>query len=269
MTPLLLRSMLCNNATEARDAWMQWLNTVGDPGEHIRRDTSGLKRLLPALLTAINRNGISVEGVFLTILRSAYVREELRDKTYRQILSTVVARSRSAGVDVILLNGAALAHSVYPNPVLRHCHNIDLYCAATCTQQVATVLLNIGFQQAHDSAQTTEFRHASGLPAEVHQRLLGMGDINCKFATIHSRATILEIDKNRIRVLAPEDCLLQLCAHTLGKDDLPNPVVTCDAWLLIKREPELDWDLLRHRAEMLNLENNLEMLLAYLCKTLD
>ena len=245
---LLLRAMLGAGTSGARKAWEQWLGAVGDPVAHLRADTNGLRRLLPLLLAAVRRNGLSAERTFLTVLRSAHVREELRYRIYQLILAQVLAVIQAGEIEAILVNGAALAHSIYPEPLLRHCHNIDLYCNVAHIERMAELLTALGFRETARNGGCIAFEHGSGLPLELHQRLLGAEDTTRRFATVYERSRPIEIDGNPIRILSPEDSLLQICAHGPGEGGVPAPWLVCDAWMQIEQGPVLDRDFLRDGA---------------------
>jgi len=245
---LLLRAMLGAGPSGARKAWDQWLGAVGDPVAHLRADMNGLRRLLPLLLAAVRRNGLSVDRTFLTVLRSAHVREELRYRIYRRILAQVLAAMHAGKIEAILVNGAALAHSIYPEPMLRHCHNIDLYCNAAHMARMAELLRTLGFRETARNGGCIGFEHGSGLPLELHQRLLGADDATRQFAAVYEISQSFEIDGNPVRILSPEDSLLQICAHGPGEGGIPAPWLVCDAWMQLKRGAHLDPDLLREGA---------------------
>jgi hypothetical protein len=261
---LLLRTILGTSPATARDAWEQWLDAAGDPVAHLRQDTTGFRRLLPLLLTAIRRNDLSADSAFQTVLKSAYFREELRDRTYRRILAQVLSTLNTEGIEVILINGAALAHSVYPEPMLRHCHNIDLYCRADHVERVAALLPKLGYRETGRDTGFVGFEHDSGLPVELHRRLLGAYSATRTFAAVYEHTRSLVIDGNPVRILSPEDSLLQICGHGLDAGVAPHPCLACDAWMQIERGPEPDRDRLRERTDRFRLDNDLDRMLAYL-----
>ena len=90
---------------------MTWLEQRSDPTPELREDF--IKSLLPLLFGALRRNGVAVDEAFLTVLRTASLREELRAKTYRRICRDVFAAFSTAGIPAIVLKGVALADTVY------------------------------------------------------------------------------------------------------------------------------------------------------------
>ena len=261
---LLLGALLRADPAKARNDWYQWLDAVRDPVTHLRSDTSGLRRLSPLLLNAAKRNGLPIEGAFLTTLRSAYFREELRTRALRGILTPLLAALHAEKSRVILVNGVALAHSVYPDPVLRHCHDIDLYCSAFETEDVASLLIRLGYREAAVGAAHMSFTHASGLLVELHHRLLGLNDTGGTFAAVYARSRRLEIDGNPVHILAPENALIQICARGLAAGVAARPGLVCDAWMLLNHGPRPDWRLVLKAARGNSLPEDLENVMTFL-----
>jgi hypothetical protein len=265
---LLLRTILETSQPSARGAWEDWLDTVGDPVAYLRADTSGIRRLLPLLLVATRRNGLSVESTFLTVIRSAYVREELRERIYRRVLVQLLAGLHAAELETVLINGAALAYSVYPEPLLRHCHNIDLYCNVFDIERAVELLGAFGFRETARNRGSLAFEHRTGLPVELHQRLLGMDDTRQRFAAVYERSLQHEIDGRPVRILAPEDTLLQICAHDPGESGIPAPWLICDAWMQLERGELSEENNLRQTATSRGLDASLDGMLIYLAREL-
>jgi len=266
---LLLRTILGTKTDTVSNAWEQWNNEVKDPVLHIREDLTGLRRLLPLLLVAIRRNNLTADSAFLTVLKSAYFREELRDRTYRRILSSILSTFHAEGIEAILINGAAHAHSVYPAPGLRHCHNIDLYCNTGHIGRVIDLLTELACQKTASDQKLISFEHETGLPVELHQQLLASVDVDQTFTAAYERTMELQIDNNPARILATGDALLQICAHGLGDGVASRPGLACDAWMLVRYGPRLDRETLYEKAETTGLANSLEMVLSYLSGELE
>ena len=81
---LLLRACLWSGRPALR-AWEDWQERVGNVLETIKQGSGGIKRLLPLLLGAVQRNALVVEPSLLTRLKTAYLREQLRNRIYWQV----------------------------------------------------------------------------------------------------------------------------------------------------------------------------------------
>jgi hypothetical protein len=84
---LLLRACLLSGEA-GRQAGDAWLSKKQELGDILKEDR--LKGLFPLLFSAFQRNGVEVDQAFLTILRTASLREELRAKTFRRICRQVL-----------------------------------------------------------------------------------------------------------------------------------------------------------------------------------
>jgi hypothetical protein len=261
---LLLHTLLATEPPAACTAWEKWLAAIDDPLAHLRADCRGLRRVLPLLLESVQRNGLAVPAAFLTVLRSAHVREELRDRTYRRILAALLDGLHNSGIEAILVNGAALAHSVYPQPLLRHCHNIDLYCNVFHIKRLTQLLLALGFRETAHNGECLEFVHDSGLPVELHRRLPGADHPLRRFTAVHARSNRLEIDARAVRVLAAEDALLQISARCRENGGTMLPWRVCDAWMQLERGTAPDHGRLREAASASGLTRTLDSLLEVL-----
>jgi hypothetical protein len=261
---LLLRAILIDDAIQARTAWRQWLDATGEPDASFRQDDTGLRRLLPLLLDAAGRHGLPVRRDFLTALKSAYFREELRAAAVQGHLAPLLARLHEEGIQAIVINGLALAHSVYSDPVLRHCHDLDIYCGAAGADAAGVLLPRLGFRRAKGVCAREAYTHVSGLPVEVHRRLIGLTEREDVFANRYARSRPLAIGRNTVRILAPEDALLQICARGWARGGAARPGMVCDLWMLLERGQPLNWPLLMDRARRHRLLGDLDAAMAYL-----
>src|SRR5689334_2779803 len=107
-------------------AWREWSREIADPAAFLRQEKDGIKGLLPLLFDSLQVNDVSVEGNFCTYLRTAYLRDELRSRTYARICREVIKTFAAAGIPAALLKGAALAETCYKSPALQHAHYLDI-----------------------------------------------------------------------------------------------------------------------------------------------
>jgi hypothetical protein len=84
-----------------------WLSLMGDPIKALSQDAQGLKRLLPLLIAALQRNDVLVDKCLRTCLRRTHFREELGSGDYRQICRDVLSAFSSSNIRSIVLKGAA------------------------------------------------------------------------------------------------------------------------------------------------------------------
>ena len=162
-TTELLRAILLDGAA-ARAAWERWAAAVHAPMTALADDAKTARPLLPLLCHSMRCNALPVDEETATYLRSAYLRESLRSRAYRAIVAEVA--ELLAGTPFQFVKGAAVGEAFYPEPALRHAHDIEIFAADPAAVRAA--LANSRFHP--DGAQ---WLHDSGLPLRVHTRLLG------------------------------------------------------------------------------------------------
>ncbi len=115
--------------------------------KRIKNERNGFKRLLPLLYFNLKRNGIEIENNYSTYLKTAYVREELRSSTFKNILIRTIQLLLNEKCEFILLNGASLAEPIYENWNIRHCHDIDILVKDTSREVISSILINNNFKK--------------------------------------------------------------------------------------------------------------------------
>ncbi len=260
---LLLRACLLS-AAAARAAWAEWLEETADPIDSIRRDSDGLRRLLPLLLVAAKRNRFAIDGLLRTTLRTAYVCEQWRMSTYRQVLARAMGAFSAAGIDVVILNGAALANFVYDDPGIRHCHDIDVLTTDEGMDFAGRVLRRFDFRPVIQHSQHASFEHSSNLPLELYTRLRYQQKSTSPFSTICAETNEHVIDNYTVHTLRPVDSLLQICSHPATQEQRLPLGVFCDAWFFIQRHSGLSWSDLVDSANRFGIEPQCRVVLAYL-----
>jgi putative nucleotidyltransferase-like protein len=266
---LLLRACLLSGQAghQAGDAWLGKKRELGDILKEDR-----LKGLFPLLFSALQRNGVEVDPAFLTVLRTASLREELRAKTYRRICREVLSAFATAGIPFVVLKGAALADTVYATPALRHSHDIDILLEEPDPSPTIRLLSSLRFaplRQAVDPEwQDLEFIHESGLPLVLHRRLFPIPLYNTVTADLRARSQMRTIAGVAARILSPLDQLLHVCGHAASCASRESLHWVCDAWSLIKQYPDLDWDALLDCARRGHLVLPLSITLSYLAEEL-
>jgi len=262
---LLLRACL-QPGESGMHACRTWLKAHPEPTRAIKKES--IKALLPLLFNALRTHGIAVDNAFLTILRTAAVREEVRTNTYRSICRSVLATLATNQIPTILLRGAALADTVYAAPALRHSHDIDLLSEPRYWDSVVTLLASLGFvlrqQVTSSDCPKVVLEHRTRLPLVLHPNLFEIPFYNPDLSELWSRSQTRVIADVAARVLSPTDALLHLCGHAAYSPSRESFRWITDAWFVIDRHRDMDWKLLLDCAQRHHLTLPLSVALGYL-----
>jgi hypothetical protein len=154
----LLRATLLDGAL-ARQAWDRWTRVVRNPVDTLGRDAIMARPLMPLIYNSVRRNELPADRETMTLLRSAYLTESLRSRAYRDIVDELIARL--AGVEFLLIKGAAVGELYYAEPALRHAHDIEIVARDFADVRGALEGSRFRFERGR-------FLHESNLELRVH-----------------------------------------------------------------------------------------------------
>ncbi len=267
----LLRACLLSGAA-GRRAWEAWCERTGDPRTTFEDDQTGLKGLLPLVQAALERNGITGDRPLLTYLRAARLREELRSKIYRDICRRVLSALAAADLPVIALKACVVAETAYETPAVRHCHAVEILVREGDMARTAGILAAQEFARARVQLVAdpchVSYQHSSGLPLELHSRLFHIPYYEPPMDEIWARSRPRTIAGAATRILSPADNLLHVCGHAAGVRTRANLRWASDAWHIIDRHPDLDWQELSNCARSSGLTLPLYVMIRYLAEDL-
>jgi hypothetical protein len=262
---LLLRA--CLHAGEsgrwASDSWLARLRA-----DDLSRET--VKSFLPLLFRAVRTHSINVEPWFLTILKTAALREELRTRTYRSIAGRVLSALSNRVPPVIPIGGVVLGETVYPDAALRHSHDVEILVQDDDHDPIGRSLIALAFTTSGTNEDgSLELVHPSGLPLVLRRALFEIPFYNAGLREMTTRARDAVILGSRVPVLSPADVLL----HTSGRAACPRGREShrwvADAWFIIHHHPDLDWETFLQAATHASLALPVSVALEYLAEALD
>jgi len=266
---LLLAACLLEKE-RAAVAWDAFVRAVRDPKLYFERNDSGLKGLLPFVALRLLANGIPADNAFSTYARVALVREEQRNRIIGSVLSELLRTLETRDIQPVLIKGAALAATVYPEPWARHVHAIDLLIDAADWRTLRELLPKLRFtagSNGPDAEHHQTYRHWTGLALGVHSRAFYLPYFELPRAAVERRTTKLDLQGVAVRTLSPEDSLVHLCGHAMYARSRPNQRWVCDAVLLIRKYSRLDWSLVADTAEEARTLPALSVQLDWLAQT--
>jgi hypothetical protein len=239
-------------AASRDERWFGWLR-----GQELaayafyRLRAAGLEAQLPLELHALLREA------FYNAAGAAMLR--------RRELAQVLQALDTAGIVPILFKGAALAHTVYPDPACRPMGDLDLWLTAAEMARAQAALKNLGYVQHVKPTRPIELQAQRGGEIQMLGPPDGGGLIELHWgifagewlertatvdeAAIRARAAPFTVAGHEALMLAPEDGLIQLAVHLAINHQFGQPFVRglLDIVLLARTQP-VDWTAVVARA---------------------
>jgi hypothetical protein len=268
---LLLRACL-SSGKSAPTAWKEWQRRRNGLEAGFLGTNEAVKKLRLLVFNAVRLYGLELDKESQTYLRSAFLKEELRGKIFRRVCRDILLFANNEGIPTVVLKGTALAETVYGNPVLRHCHDIDILIRDQDMSRAVSLLHVIGFKKIKPKAEARtvncKLEHESGLPLNLHTRPFELPYYNALFEEMWERSQSHVIAGVQAKILAPSDNLLHVCGHAFYGSGRESLHWVSDAWFIIARCRDLDWDLLLDCAQRSHLALGLWLTLGYLAEDL-
>ncbi len=233
---LLLQACLADGDACA-DAWNRFMRSGHDLVEMFRTDRGGRRRLGPLLEWNLRRNEIAVDPALLTVLRTGALREELRSRLFREIVAEAIDALTGTNVDFVALGGVDLGMSAYPNPVLRHTHDIDLLLHESDIAQSADALRRVGFLRAPDEEGVRILKHRRDLPVRLNTALFHLSCHEGGFDDVAGTSRRQDVGGRMARVLSREDAMAAALGRPCYSTRRANLQWACDAWMVASRGP--------------------------------
>lgn len=101
--------------------------------------------LVPLALHHLSAAGVSPPEPVRQQLIAYYVQHAHAARVREQVIADIVRCYASAGIDMLLLKGSALAYLIYPQPALRPMRDIDVLVRAEDVYRAYALLPKIGF----------------------------------------------------------------------------------------------------------------------------
>lgn len=268
---LLLRAALLEGAAGER-AWKSLTERSVDLAQVFRDDVVGVKRLGPLLYASSRDGGVERPPAYDAVLRTAYVREQMRASEYAKILGSLLRALNGAGREYVLLTGAALGYTVYPEPTLRHAHDIDLLIRPGAQDDILRAAEPAGFGSPRPAVLSVGtlvgLVHDSLLPALLHEHFFRVPGFGPDPAAIWSQADTVEILGVPARVLAPHHSLLRIFTRASLCPRRAGAQWVTDAWH-VARAGDMDWEAFTDAATSGQLAGPALVFLDYLARELE
>ena len=268
---LLLRAIL-HRGPHAHQDWSEFTRRIPDLPALFRMDRGGRKRLGPLLLASIRENDLDADAVLLTVLRTAFLREELRAQVYRNIERDVFEALRTRGIRFLVLKGAALMETAYPEPTLRHAHDVDLLLPKEELREAEEALADLGLKRAPSLVRDRgiAYRHQTDTPIQLLTRLFQPSVYQGEFDEVWPiRREVASDLLGPIQIPTPAANLLHALGHASYWPGRSTLSWVTDAWMILLENEPVDWDGFGAMAKEWGLALPVYVMLRYLEEELE
>ena len=262
---LLLRAALLPGP-EAIAAWEQWrLSASRDPAS---------QRLLPILYHNLRSLGVAANS--LQEYRRAYDQAWCENQFMFSHAAAIVRGLREAGIEVLLLKGAALALAFYPDPALRPMSDIDILVRPEQIAKATEVCRRLGWQPIFDPLdllpldQGVHFVRGSEFQLDLHWRPFWEFRRDASDDPLWVHAVPLTMGAESTRCLNGTHQLLHVCVHGTQRCDVPLIRWVADAMAVLRSPRQtVDWDELTEQTARRRYTRHMLDTLSYLQQRLD
>ena len=266
---LLIRAALLAgpDGHKARSAWLANVD--------IDRLGRASGRLLPLLYDRLRMEG--VDHPLLPTLKGVKRRAWYHNQMLFRRASEAIRALGQAGIEVMLIKGAAMAIQYYRDWGLRPMDDVDVMVHYNDVSATIQLLRSLGWKSSDPwivnnsySALTRKFEHAmhfphsSGQDLDLHWNLLyaWIGPKQDDDFWSASRGTTF--DGLPVRILDPADQLLHIFVHGAAWDSISPIRWIPDAVMLLRTTSNLDWERFKFQARKRKLTLQIGGALEYL-----
>lgn len=202
--------------------------------------------IAPLIYHSLHRSGVAslLPPAAAEKLRNSYYGNAARNALLYNELWEVLTALRKQRADVIVLKGAALAESVYPNRALRPMSDIDLLVRKEKVAEAQDRLIELGYrlQEGGDHYHFV-FTKRSAVSVEIHWHIQRpTAPFKIDIDDLWERAQPASVAGVDALVFSPEDLLLHLCQHACKHELFGGIRPLCDiAQAVSFYADQIDW----------------------------
>jgi hypothetical protein len=261
---LLLRAAL-SQGDEVLRSWQQWKKA--DDLDHL---DGGSARLLPLLYHNLKIH--NVEDPIMARLKEEYVHAWSNNELLFHDIAALLRIFQAAGVETILLKGAALALHFYVDAGLRPMSDVDILVRPEKAKLAIKLLHEAGWKTNYESPESllpyqhsVDFSDGRGHRLDLHWKVLWDGLQDVSDHDFWESALPVEINNVPTSILNPTDQLLHVCVHGAAWNDLPPLRWVADALIITRTaKSEINWNRLIEQIQKRRLMLPMRDTLGYL-----
>ena len=222
-------------------------------------DRHGLGPLLYSHLKLVE---VTIPMQDMRTLRGLYLRHRASNEILGKSLCKLLEAFQEQGIASLVLKGAALSHTVYPQPALRPMRDLDILVREKDATHAQSVLLDLGFSMDygvetgfpsghHHLPSANRLVDGLSISVEVHHDLFVPTDYcrSVQFEEIVSNEIAFQMDDFTAHTLGHEDMLWHIYRHAIGPHLLATPLrlisIADFVSLVEKYIDEIDWERLQ------------------------
>jgi hypothetical protein len=267
---LMLRAALLQREP-ALESWNEWRRSVNidviDYGSH---------RMIPQLYRNLQRHG--VKDPVMERLKGVYRYYLYKNEILMHRIGTLLAAFEDAGINTMVLKGAALIQLYYRESSLRPMLDADVLVHAQQAEQAMELLTGLRWKSVRHSqpkmripiVHSTPFEDGGGRQVDLHWHLFW----ECFNANddddYWENAIPIQIGGVQTLALNPTDQLLHTCWHGARWNEVPPIRWIADAMAILGASAaEIEWPSLLKKAQRHHIVMPVKDSLEYLKKTFD
>lgn len=210
--------------------------------------SEGVAPLVYSSLSRIDHVNSSIPEEIRRMFESCYYTAGVHNTLLCQKLNGILNSLNQAGIEVILLKGMSLIHTIYPNIALRPMYDIDILIHKKDFSMVENKLKELGY---NNSVFYPEDFHKDKIMVDVHEELMNITRVKSRKKSycintddIWKTSVPIEISGYKASILSPEYCLIELCLHLILHHGLQGLMWFVDIAELIEHyKNKMDWDM--------------------------
>jgi hypothetical protein len=268
---LLLRAALLEGR-DAVEAWKEWRSRVDI--DDIDRLDPGSYRLLPLLYRNLNSHG--AEDPIMMKLKGVYRLTWYKNQMLFHTITSLLRSFQRAGIDTMVLKGAALTLLCYRDYGLRPMNDFDVLVHTRDALSAVRLLRELGWnplefdpdEEYISVSYSHGFADKAGREFDLHWHLFSQCRTPDADNDFWKDAALTNFHGEPAYVLSPTDQLLHICVHGARWNETPPFRWVADAIMLLNNvHNNIDWNRLVLQAEKRHLITPLLETLHYLRDT--
>lgn len=253
---------------EARSAFNAWRSGL-DLAGHFDAEVF---RLLPSLYLRLSELGI--EDDLMPRLKGVYRHAWVRNAQLFYDTDKALAALARAGIPTLVLKGAPLALASYARPGARPMDDLDVAVPQARRAEALRVLQAEGWTSPHmhldpRSVHAMPFRNSRGNGFDLHWHILKETSGKAVEVRFWESARPFEFNGVPTRMVDPPLALVHLLVHGLRTNPEPPVRWVADVLTLLRRNPDLDWDVLVDFARAIRVTQRMHLGLAFVRQRFD